>query len=420
VPTACDVVVVGAGLAGLACAARLVAAGLDVTVLEASDRVGGRVASDLVDGFTLDRGFQVLNPSYPVLPRVLDVPRLRLRSYEAGVGMVVGGRTWVVGDPRRLPSALLPSARAPFGTVSDKARLVAYVARLLREPAARSLHRPDMTAEAALRDAGVFGEPVDRLLRPFLSGVFLEDRLETSRRFLDLVLRSFVAGSPGLPAEGMARLPRLVAEGVPAERIRLHSRVERLASGAAFTAEGRWAARAVVVATDGPTAAELLPGLSTPPYRSVTTYYHVPDVDPHELADGRRLLLVDGDHTGPVVNTSVLSTVAPSYAPAGRVLVSSSVLGVDHDEHVEHAMADQLSRLYRTDTRRWPLLAKVAVPVALPTMTPPLQVRQPVRLAPGTLVCGDHRDTGSIQGALVSGRRAAHAVLTDLGVTAAA
>ncbi len=387
-------------------------------VLEAGDDVGGRVRTDVVDGFRLDRGFQVLNPAYPALPHVVDVTALDLHPYDPGILLVGAQRRWVVADPVRSPRDAVATLRAPFGSPWEKARLSAYLLRLLRSDVADLLAEPDSTALAGLRSAGIRGEPVDRLLRPFLTGVFLEPDLATSHRFAQLVLRAFAKGSPGLPAQGMHALPRLVADPLPSDVVHLGERVRWLDGATVDTGGERWRARAVVVATGPRAAADLLPSLPRPVVRSATTWYHVPDIDPRTLADGRRLLSVDPLRRGPVVNTSVLSTVAPSYAPPGRVLVSSTTLGTDDSSAAAAAVLRHLSVIYGVPTADWPLLRAVVVPDALPAMLAPLDVRAPTRLGGGLFVCGDHRDTASLQGAIVSGRRAATAVIAALGLGA--
>jgi phytoene dehydrogenase-like protein len=412
-----DVIVVGAGLAGLACARRLVEAGLAVVVLEASDAVGGRVRTDVVDGFRIDRGFQVLNPSYPALAHTVDLARLDLHSYVAGAVVAVGARRHLVADPIRFPRALLSTLRAPVGSPLGKARLAGMALQVARRDASADLALPESTTVEALRARGIEAATVERLLRPFLSGVFLEADLATSSRFFDLVLRSFVKGSPGLPAAGMQALPEEVARPLPSNVVRLATPAVAVAPATVTLSDGtRLTGRCVVVATDPGRAADLLPGFAAPRMRAVTTWYHTtPGVAGRDLLGGHPLLVVDGEHRGPVVNSSVLSTVAPSYAPVGSTLLSSSVLGTTGAAADESAVLAHLAILYGRPTRDWQLVARVEVPHALPAMPPPLVLRQPVRLAEQIYVCGDHRDTGSIQGALVSGRRAATAVLTDLG-----
>ena len=416
--TAMAVVVVGAGLAGLAAARHLTRHGVEVTILEASDGVGGRVRTDRVDGFRFDRGFQLYNPAYPEGARVLDHGALDLRPFIAGARIVVnrGGRRCVdrVADPRREPSWLVPSLMARIGSPVSTARFGAYaMSRALRSVA--SLHGdPDVTTQEALRRAGADRTLMERVLRPFLSGVFLDAELTTSRRFLDVVLKSFVRGTPGVPALGMQRIPEQLAAGLD---IRLAHRVASVSARTVDVLGGdAHRAEAVIVATDPSAAAGLIPEIPAPAARSVTTWYYRPTCASEDLADGQAVLILDGDRRGPLVNTVVLTHAAPDYAPAGAALISASALGVwDMPAH-ENAVREHLAWLYGVPTRDWELLASYPIPYALPAMPVPFELQRPVRTAGGIYVAGDHRDTSSIQGALVSGRRAAHALLNDLGL----
>jgi phytoene dehydrogenase-like protein len=414
-----DVVVVGAGLAGLCTAVHLSAAGLDVAVLEASDAPGGRVRTDVVDGLRLDRGFQLVNPAYPEVRRMLDVADLDLCPLIAGLVVATQGGRYRLADPRRRPRWALSAARAPVGTPAEKLRLARYSVACARAPMPELRARPDVSTADALRSAGVGRTLFETVVRPFLSGVFLEPNLSTSRRFLDLALRSFVRGTPAVPALGMLQVPRQLARQLPAGSVRTHTPVERLDGRAVVIADGRpLSGRAVVVATDAAAAGRLLPDLLVPATRSVTTWYHVADADPRTLTDGVPALVVEGNRRGPVVNTVVLTHAAPTYSTGGRTLVSSSVLGsaADRgaDEPGEADVRAHLSLLYGVATGRWEPVARYAIAHALPAADPPLDLRRPVSLGDGRYVCGDHRDTPSIQGAMVSGRRAAAAVLADL------
>ncbi|MCW2679735.1 MAG: hypothetical protein JWM62_1136 [Frankiales bacterium] len=393
-------VVVGAGLAGLACARHLQAAGVEVVVREASDTVGGRVRTDEVDGMLLDRGFQVHNTGYPEAQRVLDHHELDLRPFAPGALVRFGDRLHRVGDPRRVPTWAPTTLLAPIGSLKDKV----LIARLATQAGLHSpdalLSRPEMTTYEALRSRGLSDTAIDRFFRPFLSGVFLEDQLGTSSRFFDLVWRSFVRGSQCVPAAGMGAIPAQLASGLD---VRLGAPVTSVRPQ---EVDGE-PARAVVVATSACSAAALLPGLDVPAPSGVTTQYHLADEPP--VAEPA--VVLDGERSGPVANTVVLTNAAPSYAP-GRHLVSSSVVSGDTSEP---AVRQHLSRLYGVDTTRWEHVATYAVPEALPRQDPPMgRFRKAVRLEPGLYVCGDHRDSASIQGALVSGRRAAQAVLAEL------
>ncbi|HLZ38701.1 MAG TPA: FAD-dependent oxidoreductase, partial [Mycobacteriales bacterium] len=271
-PPRADVVVVGAGLAGLAAARHLVRAGRDVVVLEAADAVGGRVRTDVVDGFRCDRGFQVINTGYPEIQAEVDLAGLRARRFTRGALLHVDGRRHRLADPRRRPFALLETAGAPIGSALDKARLAAVMSWVGYAPVRSLLSATDAPAHRALRRRGVPDVAIDRVLRPFLAGVLLEEDLRTSSRFVDLMLRMFVRGDNVVPSHGMQALPEQLARGLP---VHLGARVARVAPDEVVLADGRRvAAAAVVVAADADGAAALVPGVRTRPWKSVTTYWH--------------------------------------------------------------------------------------------------------------------------------------------------
>ncbi|SDT12675.1 Protoporphyrinogen oxidase [Friedmanniella luteola] len=402
------VVVVGAGLAGLACAQRLVEAGVDVLVLEASDGVGGRVRTDVVDGFRCDRGFQLLNPAYPVLPRVLDVAALDLRTFRAGVVAATTHGPAVLADPRREPGLAWATLTAPLGSLLDKVLFARWAATSLL-PVRRLVRRPDLTLSESLDRARVHGPLRSGVVEPFLAGVLAERDGRTSANFVALLLRSFVLGSPAVPALGMGRLPAAVADRLPAGTVRLGEAVRQVDARAVHTDAGTLGARAVVVATDPPTA-ERLTGVRAPAMKALTTFWHTAPEPP----TGARLLHLDAERRGPVLNTAVMTNVAPAYGPPGRPLVATTVLGDDGSAAAERDARRHAALIYGVDAARWELVSTSVVPGALPEQPPPLAVRRPVTTPGGVHLAGDHRDTASIQGALVSGRRAATAVLAGL------
>ena len=403
-PPRAEVVVVGAGLAGLSAATRLSAAGCDVHVLEAAEHVGGRVASDRIDGFVVDRGFQVLNTGYPRVAD-LDLPDLRLGCFEPGAVVRVDGRAHRVVDPRRRPTALPGTLTAPIGSLKSKAAIAAFSARAAYVPVDRLLRAPERTAEEALRRAGIGSAAVERFFRPFLAGVLLEAELATSSRYLDLLWRSFARGAIGLPARGMQAVPEQLAARLPAGRLHLGVRASAVAAGSVSTDAGVVRADAVVVATDPATAAALLPGVDADAPRQVTTHLHVLPTSPWPSP-----LLVLGRPGGRLVNTAVLSDAQPAYSPDGRALVASSTL----EPTREHEVRDEIARAHDVAAIDLEHLTTTTVTGAQPAALPPLQYRRPVDLGGGLFVCGDHRDTPSIQGAMASGARCARAVVRAL------
>ncbi|MGN9808983.1 NAD(P)/FAD-dependent oxidoreductase [Micromonospora sp. BQ11] len=404
-----DVVIVGGGLAGLAAARRLHRAGVPWRLLEAGGRLGGRVATDTVDGYLLDRGFQVLNTAYPKLGTLLDVDRLDLGYFISGVLVRRGDDLHRLVNPLREPTGTPRTALAGIGSLLDRVRFAALAAGSATLPTGRLLAAPETTTEAALRRAGLSDAIIEELLRPFLSGVFIDRELETSSHVLAMVLRSFARGRIGLPAEGMAALPRAVADPLPADLIDLDTPVAEVAPGRVRTQAGDIACRAVVVAVDPPAATALLPTLPTVRMHSYTTYYHSTDTAPLD----EPILLLDGDRRETIANTVVISRAAPTYAPEGKHLVATSVVGPSAPP--EPAVRAELTRLYGRSTADWTHLTTVSIPEALPAAPPPQgRLRKPVSLGDGLYVAGDHRDSPSIQGALASGWRTAGAVLDRL------
>jgi phytoene dehydrogenase-like protein len=201
------VLVVGAGLAGLCCAERLADHGLAPLVLEAAEDVGGRVRTDEVEGCLLDRGFQVLLTAYPTAREVLDYQALHLQPFEPGALVRCGGRFHRVADPWRRPFAALQGVFGPIGSLSDKLRVAALRRRVLQGAVRDLFERPERTTMAALREAGFSTAMIDRFFRPFLGGVFLDTKLETSSRMFEFVFRMFASGDVAIPARGMQAIP---------------------------------------------------------------------------------------------------------------------------------------------------------------------------------------------------------------------
>ncbi len=418
----CDVVVVGAGLAGLAAARQLSIHGVDVIVVEAAEAVGGRVRTDRVDDFTLDRGFQLYNPAYPEAARVLDHQALDLRPLVRGVDVVRTGRrgrtVLHLADPRSPRNWHASTLARAAGSVRGKAAFAAYALSASRLRGRDFDRRPDEPAQVALARAGVDATMIDEVIKPFLTGVFLEPHLMTSRRFMDAVLASFVKGTPSLPSQGMQAIPEQLHAALPDHSVRLATPAESIAAHRVDTPDGRIQARAVILATDAMNARRLLPTASIQTLgNGVTTYYHAVRADElaKPLARGRSILTVDAQRRGPVINTVPLSYAVPTYSPADMVLVSSSTLDDGVESGIEGDVRAHLSYLYGVDTSRWRLLARYSIPYALPSMRPPLRITPRERSGP-VILAGDHTATASIQGAMVSGRRAADEALDRLGI----
>ncbi|WP_250448033.1 NAD(P)/FAD-dependent oxidoreductase, partial [Actinotalea sp. C106] len=318
----CEVLVVGAGMAGLECARTLARAGVDVRLVEAGDAPGGRVRSDRVDGFTVDRGFQLLNPAYPAVRDRVDLEDLDLRPFLPGVLVRDDTGLRLLADPRRAPGLLPRTLTSGLLRPVELLALARWVAPAMG-PVRGLLSRGDRTLTDSLDHAGVHGPLRRGVLEPFLAGVLAEADGTTSARLTRLLVRAFLLGTPGVPAAGMGALPAQLARDVPDLRLGTAvESIERVPHGRRTrTTAGPVTARAVVVATD-PATAQHLTGLPTPPMKGLVTHWYATDeapaVEPAVVVDARR--------RGPVVNAAVMSLVAPEYAPPGQHLVEATCL----------------------------------------------------------------------------------------------
>lgn len=407
--------IVGAGLAGLACARALAFRGIECTVLEAADGVGGRVRTDALDGFLLDRGFQVALTAYPELQHQLDTRKLALQRFEPGALVRVNGKLRHVTDPQRRPRHAVSTAVAPIGSPLDKVRLLRLVTEIRRGTPVDLLRKPapgvdDPTTLEALVARGFSDAMIDEFFVPLLGGIQLDPLLEVPFRRAAVILRMLAEGDAAVPAAGMGAIPAQLASDLPEGVVRLRTSVAAVDGTTAVLADGgRVTAKALVVATEGPAAVELL-GLPEVASRSVTAVYFAADAPP--VPD--KLVMLDGDRSGPAGTVAVMSNVAATYAPAGRALVVGEVLGPVDREGVEAAVRGQLRGWFGGAVDGWEHLRTYRIAHAHPDQRPGFSPRQRVDLGEGLFVCGDHRDTPAIQGALFSGKRTAAAVLRRL------
>ncbi|WP_251961091.1 protoporphyrinogen/coproporphyrinogen oxidase [Salinibacter ruber] len=410
-----DVLVIGAGLAGLNCARHLHERGLTVQVVEATDRVGGRVRTDTVDGFRLDRGFQVLLTAYPETQRELDYDALDLHPFHDGALVRYNGRFQRVADPRRHPWDAPRTVLARIGTLADKLRVL----RLRQALADRSIpaimkqeERP--TIEVLRERWGFSSVMIDRFFRPFLGGIFFDRALQASSRMFEFVFKMFAEGRTVLPAGGIDRIPAQMRRDLPDEAVRLNTRVEAIDEQTVTLATGNaLEAPHVVVATEAPAANRLVSDVSPTEGRSTICLYY--DAPRSPLDDP--FLVLNGEGVGPINNLAVPSDVAPGYAPDDRALVSVVVVGTPAEDEaaLQRSVRAQLIDWFGLEAGGWTHLQTQQLPYALPEQAPPFLSphERPVRRRRGLYVCGDHRRTASLNGALAAGRAAADAVWAD-------
>ena len=409
----------GAGLAGLVSARALHRAGWEVIVLEASDGVGGRVRTDEVDGFKLDRGFQVLFTAYPAVKRQLDLKALKPRRFDSGA-IVVESRGWnEIGDPFSDPKALAPTVLSTVPLLSDKLRALRLRRLVKRQSIGQIFRSADRTTADFLREFGFSPRFVDLFMAGFLGGIFLDRDLGTSSRCFLFDVKMLVEGRAIVPRNGMQAIPEQIASGLPEGTIRLGTPVLRLeqANGRVIgvqTSREGIEADVVLLAAHAPEV-ERLSGMTLPKEASSVTclYFHLP----YPLYGHKKLVINGFDN--PFVNNAVqITNVAPSYAPAPEHLLSVSILGAPD------LSLEQLTEGALRDMQRWfpwrsivglRLLAAYQVPFARLAQPPGFRASLPANRTdvPGLYLAGEFTEASSINAAMISGEKAARAIARD-------
>lgn len=424
-----QVFVIGAGLAGLTCARILQQRGVQVTVFEASDGVGGRVRSDYIQGFTLDRGFQVLFDSYPAVQRQLDLAALQLRYFDPGAIVCLHGQRAILTNPLR-DRHLADSIQAGLTTMVsplDKLRTLALALQLGSMTIDDVLAGQDITSEAFLEQCGFSSAIIERFFRPFYGGIFLDRSLQTSAKCFKFNFKMLSNGNTAVPARGMHALSQQLAESLfTTESIRLNTAITAIeqagghVTGLGLSTGQQIEATHVVVATAAPQAAQLT-GLPMPAGQrsTVTLYFHGDE----PIYAGKKLLL-NANADAFVNNAHMISNVAPSYVPAGQHLLSVSILGNPEGspEALYHAALQDLHGMLAGNIQAQAILARYQ-PLACYRI-PYAQFPQPQGIHPqlpdnrspieGLYLAGEFTEASSINAAMISGEKCAELIVSSI------
>ncbi|MFN7099153.1 MAG: NAD(P)/FAD-dependent oxidoreductase [Flavobacterium sp.] len=407
-----DIIIVGAGLAGLAAAVHLHRQGRKVLLLEASDRPGGRLKTDLHEGFLLDRGFQVLLTAYPESKALLDYKALRLKKMLPGATVLYEKGQFEIADPMRRPSAAWATLIAPVGTIKDKINTLWLKNRLQKLTIDQIFSQPENTTAAQLNEYGFSEKMIERFYRPFMSGIFLENQLTTSRRMFDFVMKMFSDGDVAIPELGMEEIPKQLVALLPQDSIKCNTEVVSLDQNKITTADGTvYEANQILLAIN---ANQFLSGIvpeTKTTAHQVTCVYFETNLPPTQKAV---VILNAAQNKKWVNNLTVMSAVSAAYAPRGKALISVSYNGIPDVDNATLAenMKEEISHWYGADAASWKMLKAYRISYALPTQENVSNNKDldSFKISDSLFICGDHLLNGSINAALQSGRLAAEAM----------
>ncbi|MBN9644399.1 FAD-dependent oxidoreductase [Corynebacterium mendelii] len=414
-----DVVVVGAGAAGVAAAIHLAQAGREVLVLEAADHAGGRAHTRTIDGFLLDEGFHTFNPVYPENAMMLDIPALDLHPLAPGLAVKDQPEAPLAlfakpgFNPLVTASTLVTAARQGMFSLDTARGALRWMLPAINTRSAYPFpgDEPDMPLSESLDRAG-FPESSKQLLIMFFAGVLGEDKGESSATYAKCMLKAFTAGQPSLPVRGIGMIAEQLVHRAQQLGVRFcfstavagvdESRADRpvvaVVDGDSITANH------VVIATDAVTAADTF-GSTAPAMRGLSTWWYAADEPP----EGKHLTM-DPHARGPLVNTVVMSNTNPNLAPVGKHLVQASAIIKNHRALTDREALDHMSFIWGMDPGHFELIVRDDIVRALPTQLPGREPRAPQTLR-NVVFAGDWCHSATLNGALVSGRLAAGAVL---------
>lgn len=406
------IIIIGAGAAGLVAALELERAGHRPILLEADARVGGRLKTDEVDGFRLDRGFQVLLTDYPEVKRYLDLRALGVNTFRPGGHIHTRQQHFRFADPLREPAQIIRTTLSPIGTLSDKIKL-GQLGLKLRRKSVEDCFRGYTERKTIdyLWSLGFSEQIVERFFRPFFGGIFLEQQLATPAAMFRFLFKMFGQGGAALPAAGIEAVARQLANGLSRTDIRCHTPVRSVSGNTVTLDDGTTITAAGIIISCPP--ARIFPQLIGDPltWKSTSNLYFYSS---RRLKENRLINLVS-DPTSLINTFAVLDEVAPTYKLSGQggSLISVTLREpVSRDSQIGQAEQDLLrhSRLPNDALR---FLKHYEVKQALPRLSPVTYRYDPTqaRVADRIFLAGDHQLNGSLDAAMRSGRLAAEGLL---------
>jgi phytoene dehydrogenase-like protein len=400
------ITIIGAGISGLTAAVYLHQKGYKVQILEASDRAGGRIKTDLIDGFRLDRGFQVLLTEYPETKALLDYKKLNLKRFLPGATVLYDGGQFEIADPFRRPTATFATLFAPVGSLKDKINTFFLKNKLVNIAVSDVFKQPEIETIAQLKKYGFSPKMIDRFYKPFFSGIFLENDLKTSSNMFDFVMKMFSEGDAAIPELGMEEIPKQLVAMLPENSIQFNVKVSAIENNTIICENGTTLdTDKIIIATEAIGIASNYISKTKQNFHQVTNVYFEAKIAPTQKAV---VVLNASTHKKWVNNLTVMSNVSNKYAPAAKVLISISYNGIPTIDDVTLAenMKTELKQWYGNQVEDWKLLKTYRIKYALPNQEKVANELHDshIKINDNLFICGDYLLNGSINAAMKSGR----------------
>lgn len=406
------ITIIGAGISGLSAAVYLNQKGYKVQILEASDRAGGRIKTDIIDGFRLDRGFQVLLTEYPETKALLDYKKINLKRFLPGATVLYDEGQFEIADPFRRPTATFATLFAPVGSLKDKINTFFLKNKLVNISIPNVFKQPEIETIAQLEKYGFSQKMIDLFYKPFFSGIFLENDLKTSSNMFDFVMKMFSEGDAAIPELGMEEIPKQLVAMLPENSIQYNVKVSAIENNKIICEDGTtFDADKIIIATEAIGLASNYISKTKQNFHQVTNVYFEAKIAPTKKAV---VVLNASTNKKWVNNLTVLSNISNQYAPTGKVLISISYNGIPtiDDATLAENMKAELKQWYANQVEDWKLLKTYRIKYALPNQEKVSNevTHSEIKINENLFICGDHLLNGSINAAMKSGRMVAELI----------
>ncbi len=407
------VVIVGAGVSGLICALELEKNGIDSVIVDAADAVGGRVRTDHIDGFLMDRGFQVLLTAYPEVNRYLDLDKLDLCYFEPGAIVYRESDPFLVTDPLKRPSTAFNALFSPVGTLGDKVRMWNLTQHVKYQDIDKIFSQPSVPTVTYLNEKGFSSKMMNYFFHPFFGGIFLENELNTSSRIFEFIFKMFSEGYAAIPKKGMQMIPDQLKNLLNNTEFLFSTKVKSFSGKKLILENGKDLPYDKLVIATHPEQVTADFREKTPDYKdTINLYFAIPK------KEGKPVIGLVPMGEGLINNLCIISNVSTDYSPSDKSLLSVTVVGIPtmSEEDLIKKVRFELFSIMGLVENEIEHIKSYYIHEALPMVGEPSMTvsKNQIKIGEDIYLAGDYLLNGSLNAAMASGRYCASALISDL------